>query len=242
MSELLLIDAHCHLHEYGPDEIKGFRNVRIAAVAMDFESSEKTLELAKQFENVDPFIGLHPWNLNSGLAKLDEIKKLVAQRRPVGLGEVGVDVRFARAPLREQLQVFEEICRLAVEYNLPLNVHALGSWDAVVKTGKRLDVRSVLFHWYTGPVELLKEIRDAGYFISINPAVRIQPRHMQVLKSADLEIILTESDGPYSYRGLSLSPKNLPSLIQLIAESKSLSVEEAASTVYDNYLRFLGAY
>ncbi|MEM0444771.1 MAG: TatD family hydrolase [Nitrososphaerota archaeon] len=241
MSDITLIDAHCHIAEYEPEEIKSFGKIRIAGVAMDFESSEKTLILADKFKNIDPFVGVHPWNLRQGPVRLKEIRELIADRHPVGLGEVGVDVRFARAPLKEQLEIFEEMCRVAVEFNLPLNVHALGGWDSVIKTSKRLGVRAVLFHWYTGPVELLREIKDSDYFISINPAVRIQPRHMQVLRSADSEILLTESDGPYNYRGLSLSPRNLPSLIEVIAESKNLRPEEVVRIVYENYLRFLGA-
>lgn len=242
MSNVILVDAHCHVHEYGDDEIKGFGNIRIAGVAMDLESSGATLELAKRFRNIDPFVGLHPWNLHKNLDELERIKSLAVSGGASGLGEVGVDSRFARAPLKEQLKVFSEICELAADKGLPLNVHALGGWDSVVKTCIRIGVKSLLLHWYTGPLELLKEIRDAGYFISINPAVTIQAKHMQILREADMEIILTESDGPYNYRGLELTPRSLPGLLNTIASVKGLTVAEASSQIYENYLRFLGVH
>ncbi|GBC70697.1 putative metal-dependent hydrolase YcfH [Candidatus Calditenuaceae archaeon HR02] len=241
MSGVILVDAHCHVHEYGDDEIKSFGNIRIAGVAMDLESSGATLDLAKRFRNIDPFVGLHPWNLHKNLDELEKIKRLAVSGGVSGLGEVGVDLRFARTPFKEQLKVFTEICELASENGLPLNVHALGGWDSVVKTCIKLGVKSLLLHWYTGPLELLKEIRDASYFISINPAVTIQQKHMQILREADMDIILTESDGPYVYRGLELTPRSLPGLLNTIAHVKGLTVAEAASQIYENYLRFLGA-
>ncbi len=241
MSEVVLVDAHCHVHEYSDEEIKSFGNIRIAGVAMDYESSGATLELAKRFRNIDPFVGLHPWNLHKNLDELENIKRLAVSCGASGLGEVGVDLRFARAPFKEQLKVFSEICELAVENGLPLNVHALGGWDSVVKTCIKLGVKSLLLHWYTGPLELLKEIRDASYFISINPAVTIQQKHMHILREADMDIILTESDGPYNYRGVELTPKSLPGLLNTIASVKRLTVAEASRLIYENYLRFLGA-
>jgi TatD DNase family protein len=241
MSETVLVDAHCHVHEYSDEEIKSFGKIRIAGVAMDLESSGATLELAKRFRNIDPFVGLHPWNLHKNFDELENIKRLAVSGGASGLGEVGVDLRFAKASFKEQLKVFTEICELAAENGLPLNVHALGGWDSVVKTCIKLGVKSLLLHWYTGPPELLKEIKDASYFISINPAVTIQPRHMQILREADMDIILTESDGPYNYRGIELTPKSLPGLINTIASVKGLTVAEVSSQIYENYLRFLGA-
>jgi len=242
MASAPLVDAHCHVHGYSMDEIRGFRNIRIAGVAMDLESSSSTLELARKVNNIDAFVGIHPWNLDKDSCVLDEVKKLAISGAAVGLGEVGVDGRFARAPFKEQLKIFTDICHFAVDRSLPLNVHALGGWSEVVKTSIRIGVKSLLLHWYTGPIELLNEIKNAGYYISINPAVIIQERHMNVLKEADIDIILTESDGPYSYRGLSLSPRSLPKLLRLIADVKGLSLEEAATIIYGNYLRFIGSH
>ncbi|MEM0482668.1 MAG: TatD family hydrolase [Nitrososphaerota archaeon] len=239
MSEIILVDAHCHVHEYNADEIKSFSNIRIAGVAMDLESSGATLELARKFRNIDPFVGIHPWNLHKNLGQLENIKRLAVSGEVAGIGEVGVDSRFAKAPFKEQLKVFNEICKLAAERGLPLNVHALGGWDSVVKTCLRFGVKSLLLHWYTGPIGLLKEIKDAGYFISINPAVMIQQKHMQILREADMDIILTESDGPYKYRGIELNPRSLPGLLNTIASVKRLSVEEVSGLIYENYLRFL---
>ncbi|MEM2197764.1 MAG: TatD family hydrolase [Nitrososphaerota archaeon] len=241
MSEVVLVDAHCHVSEYSVEEIRSFGNIRIAGVAMDLESSKATLELSRQSKNIDPFIGLHPWNLHKKNGELKGIKELAVHGGVAGLGEVGVDLRYARAPLKEQLKIFNELCELATERGYPLNVHALGAWEDVVKSCIRVGVKSLLLHWYTGPIELLKDIKDANYFISINPSVIIQQKHMKILQEADMDIILTESDGPYSYRGLNLSPKSLGNLLKTIASVKKLSVEEASEIVYANYLRFLRA-
>ncbi len=236
---MMIVDSHCHVHEYDEKEIQEFRGIRIVGVSLDIESSVKTLELAKKFDNIDPFAGFHPWYLHKTINRFEELRELIMSGSFAGIGEVGVDARFARSPIKEQMRVFTQICQLSVEVNLPLNVHALGEWGNVISICNRLGVRSMLLHWYTGPVELLRVIEDSGYFISINPTVVIQQRQMRILDKASPEILLTESDGPYRYRELSLSPSEIHGLIKTIAKVKGVDEEYMVTQIYKNYLRFL---
>jgi TatD DNase family protein len=75
-----------------------------------------------------------------------------------------------------------------------------------------------LIHWYTGPLDLLETIRDLGYYISINPAVTIQKKHQEAAKTADRRFVLVESDGPYEYRGMRLTPPAILKTVEKLAE------------------------
>ena len=236
----MLVDAHCHAHAFSDAELREFSEIRIIAVSEDLESGRRTIGLSKRFNNIIPFIGIHPWDLESISEKeLEEVLKILRLSGAMGIGEVGVDGRIKRS-IRRQVEVFKLFCEISAELDLPVNVHALDAWDQVFEIMLKMDVRRALFHWYTGPIKLLRDIGEAGYYISINPAVRIQPKHRKVLENAELDMIITESDGPYNYRGLRLKPTMISDLMEFISNVKGVDRISLEKIIERNFERLLG--
>ena len=236
----MLIDAHCHAHAFSDAELREFSKIRIIAVSEDLESSRRTIDLSKRFNNIIPFVGIHPWDLGSISEKeLKEVLEILRLSRATGIGEIGVDGRIKRS-IQRQVEVFKLFCEISAELDLPMNVHALDAWDQVFEIMLKMDVRRALFHWYTGPIKLLKDIGEAGYYISINPAVRIQPKHRKVLENAELDMIITESDGPYNYRGLRLKPTMISDLMEFISNVKGVDKASLERIIERNFERLLG--
>lgn len=236
----MLVDAHCHAHAFSDMELKEFSKIKIIAVSEDIESSGKTIDLSRRFDNIIPFIGIHPWNLESTSAReLEEVLKSLKLGEAMGIGEVGVDGRIKKS-VQKQIEVFKLFCEVSAELGLPMNIHALGAWDEVFEIMLKMDVRRALFHWYTGPIRLLKDIGEAGYYISINPAVKIQPKHRRILENAELDMIITESDGPYNYRGLKLKPTMISDLIEFISNIKDVDRISLEKIIERNFERLLG--
>ncbi len=233
------VDAHCHLYEYSSEEIERFtENVLIFAVADDFGSSSLTLKISQVYKNIIPGIGLHPWEIGSSInqEEIDKTIELIARVKPVMIGEVGVDAKFREHTLELQKQVFLRILSIVKESNLQpiMNVHALGSWEYVFNLLVKYDVNLAIFHWYTGPIHLLKEIEAQGYFISINPSAMFQKKHRRILEKAPLDIILTESDGPYNYRGHILSPDLIKDLVEFMGKVRSEDIEVIRKQIIEN--------
>ena len=236
----MLVDAHCHAHAFSDMELKEFSKIKIIAVSEDVESSGKTIDLSRRFDNIIPFIGIHPWNLESMSAReLEEVLRSLKLGEAMGIGEVGVDGRIKKS-VQKQIEVFKLFCEVSAELGLPMNIHALGAWDEVFEVMLKMDVRRALFHWYTGPIRLLKDIGEAGYYISINPAVKIQPKHRRILENAELDMIITESDGPYNYRGLKLKPAMISDLIEFISNIKDVDRISLEKIIERNFERLLG--
>ena len=236
----MLVDAHCHAHAFSDMELKEFSKIKIIAVSEDIESSGKTIDLSRRFDNIIPFIGIHPWNLESMSAReLEEVLRSLKLGEAMGIGEVGVDGRIKKN-VRKQIEVFKLFSEVSAELGLPMNIHALGAWDEVFEVMLKMDVRRALFHWYTGPIRLLKDIGEAGYYISINPAVKIQPKHRRILENAELDMIITESDGPYNYRGLKLKPTMIGDLIEFISNIKDVDRISLEKIIERNFERLLG--
>lgn len=238
---MYLYDAHCHLHEYSDRDIEEFirENIVITAVSEDLESSIRTLKIWEKYgERITPCVGIHPWNADKFEERdLEKIFGLIERLKIKCIGEVGLDQVFVPQTINRQIQLFTQILEYARDLNTVLNIHSPGAWGRVLQLLNRYDVKKALFHWYTGPVELLSEIRSHGYMVSINPAVRIQSKHMEIARIVDLDSLLVESDGPYNYRGMNLSPKMILSTTRLIAEIKGVDFNYLIRVIERNYHR-----
>ena len=218
-------DAHCH-YSYLK---KNYENFVIAAVSMDYESSLDTLRLKSQ--NILAGVGIHPWKVHE--EPLENIIPLV--QKADFIGEVGLDYRYAKAEKELQIRYFKKFAELAAEQNKLINVHALDAWEDAFKILQDYNVKKAIFHWYTGPITLLKDIEGAGYFITVNPSVTFQKKHQEVVSKAPIEIILTESDGGYEYRGRLLEPIHIIEAIKEISRIKGIDEEEVNKIVEINF-------
>jgi hydrolase, TatD family len=236
----MLYDAHAHLHEFLDSRIEEFtKEIVIVGVSDDYPSSRRTLELAERFNNIVPCVGIHPWNVDKvGIDELKQLERLVSEAKCIG--EVGLDRRFVPQTFDRQLEFFRTFVTWARDYDLPLNIHAPDAWRDVLELVRRGDAERVLIHWYTGPLNLLNEIRDYGYYISINAAIRIQEKSRLVAKEASLDVILLESDGPYEYRGITLEPPMVRDAARIAAEIKGVKVEELWERIGENFSRLFG--
>lgn len=237
----MLVDAHVHLHEFTSGEVEEFIELGVVMVAVsdDHDSSLRTLELRDLFpEFVKACVGIHPWKIpREGLptSLLDSLLDLVKEADCVG--EVGVDLKFVPETFEAQRKVFKVLAGEAARLGKPVNVHAAGAWREALAVLEELNAPKAVVHWYTGPDELLQLLLKRGYFVSINPAMRIQRKHRNIASRVDLSMVLTESDGPYEYRGLRLSPKLLPELVEEIANLRGVAPASIASAVEENFYR-----
>ncbi len=235
------VDVHCHAYGFKLLDLMKFTEagVAIIGVAEDYESSLKVLQYAKELKNFFPAVGIHPWNIDK--IKEEDVEEVLKLAKDVRiLGEIGLDKKFVPDTFEKQKPIFERFVEFAAEHDLALNLHAPNAWEDVLKIITDKGIRRANFHWYTGPLNLLKEIEAQGYFISINPAIRIQKKHARVVEKADPSIILTESDGPYNYRNMFLSPDMIPQTVEEIATLKEMEVKDIKRVILENFKRYIG--
>jgi len=228
-----IYDMHCHLHDYSDREVEeileSLEGLTVAAVSEDSESLARTLELEQSYpDRVVACAGFHPWSIRErSLAEAEEIARLAARLGVRCIGEVGLDAKFLpRETWQAQMHVARLFIRVAAELDAYLTLHAPNAWRPLLSLLVEEGARKAMFHWYTGPLNLIGEIVAAGYKISINPALKIQEKHRRVAREAPLDAIVFESDGPYEYRGLKLDPRMIPEAASIVAELKGVSVEE----------------
>jgi len=237
------IDSHCHLYKFNEIEIKRIlknKDIIILSVSEDLESSLKNLVLSQLNENVIPAIGIHPWNIdkvNENTFKI--IEDIIKDNKIKILGEIGLDKKFKPETFEKQKEIFEKFLNLAKEYDLNLNLHTPNASNEVFDLLIKYDIKKAYFHWYSGDEKLLEEIIDKGYFIGINVATIINEKYRKYIEIANIKNIITESDGPYNYKGIILHPDMLKDLYKLISDIRKINLEELSNIIQNNFARFI---
>jgi TatD DNase family protein len=237
------IDSHCHLYKFNEIEIKRIlknKDIIILSVSEDLESSLKNLVLSQLNENVIPTIGIHPWNIekvNENTFKI--IEDIIKDNKIKILGEIGLDKKFKPETFEKQKEIFEKFLNLAKEYDLNLNLHTPNASNEVYDLLIKYDIKKAYFHWYSGDEKLLEEIIDKGYFIGINVATIINEKYRKYIEIANIKNIITESDGPYNYKGIILHPDMLKDLYKLISDIRKINLEELSNIIQNNFARFI---
>jgi len=240
-----VIDTHAHLDEL-PDaqgEIERAKEggvVGIVAVGQDIPSNEKTLEIASQNQGVVfPALGYHPWRLNpeDDEKTLAQIDKHLPQC--VALGEVGLDYK-AKTKKKVQKAMFLKILALAKKHDKPVIVHCRYSHKTAYEMIKDAGLRMAVFHWYSGPLELIPLIAESGYYMSACPALLYNPYHEKAIAAVPLSNLLLETDCPVQYQKLVSRPVHVQVTLKEAARVRGTSAEEIAAQTTENARRCFG--
>ncbi|MBW2675119.1 MAG: TatD family hydrolase [Deltaproteobacteria bacterium] len=237
------IDGHAHLSELKDlkRQIAEARRVGVRAiigVGMDIKSNRQTLKIAEAYPGfVLPAVGYHPWEIREG--EIEETLAFVEANidRCVAIGEVGIDykVKVGKALQRE---VFRRIVELSVRYDKALILHCRYSHQRVFGLIREAGVRRAVFHWYSGPLDLVREIVSAGYFVSATPSLRRSPPHREGIRQAPLERILVETDCPVIHGDRESRSSDVITTVEEVARIKGIPTGEAADVIFQNTLDF----
>lgn len=230
---MALIDTHAHLDELADlssslEEAKKSGVIAIVGVGTCLESNRKTLDIAQANPNyIFPAIGYHPWDIKEEevgknlLFIRDNLEKCVA------LGEIGLDYK-AKVKKEMQHKVFGELLDLAKEFDKPVIIHCRYSHERALKMIVEKKIERAVFHWYSGPLEILDEILRRGYFVSATPALLYSLHHQEAIKKAPLERILLETDTPVIYQGIESRPNHVRITLDQVAKLKGLDIRVVA--------------
>lgn len=240
-----LIDGHAHLNELETLE-KDLTKARLAGVkaiigvGMDLASNRRILAIAQEHPGfVYPAIGYHPWEIRK--PEVEETFAFIEENieRCVALGEVGLDYK-ARVKKNFQREVFQKIITLSVRYKKILILHCRYSHQRVFSMISEGGVERAVFHWYTGTIELLRDIISAGYYISATPALQYSPPHQEAVSVAPLERILIETDCPVEYQGRESRPADVIITLREVARIRGMTMEEIAEITSSNTKKLYG--
>jgi TatD DNase family protein len=242
-----VIDTHAHFEEF-PDpqaaveEARGGGVLAIVAVGQDIASNEKAFEIAAQNPGfVFPAIGYHPWRLNA--ADDDDTLAYIDKHLPgcVALGEVGLDYK-AKTKKKTQKAIFHKLIALVKKHDKPIILHCRYSHETVFHMVKDAGLKKVIFHWFSGPVELIPLIAAQGYYMSASPALLYNPYHAKAINAVPLPNLMLETDSPVQYRDLAARPIHVQVTLEEVAKVKGMSPEKIADHTTRNAVECFGLH
>lgn len=159
--------------------------------ALDSES-QQVVELGQSGER-DLFTE-EPFDAEQLIEQLDAAS-------PRLLGEVGLDFGKRHRETRDaQLSMFRAIARWAAAHEGTLlsihSVHAAADVLDVLDAEGALEACTCLFHWYSGPSDLLKRAVLAGCYFSIGPRMLASGKGREYVKAIPVSQMLLETDDP----------------------------------------------
>jgi TatD DNase family protein len=247
-----LIDSHAHIDEIEDIDFviasaKKNNITAIIAVGTSFASNQRIMALSEEYNNyIYPALGLFPWNIAD--SDFDDNMHFIRDNitRAAGMGEIGLDYCKSvkeRATKESQKIVFRELMEIAKANNKPALIHSRYSWQDCLNISREVQIEKALFHWYTGPLDILSEIIDNGYYISASPAVEYHEDHRKAIMATPIDRLLLETDSPVTYQSgtemeYQASPSDLARTLNAVAELKGLDKNTVSKTILDTTKKF----
>lgn len=167
--------------------------------------------------------GIHPWD--AGREPVASLLPLPAGVQAIG--ETGLD--FARGPAREvQTEVFRAQLALARERGLPVVLHCVRAFEAVLRELADCRPRAVIFHGFIGSKEQARQAAARGYYLSFGERTFSSPKTQEALREVPLSQLFLETDD---------SQTPIETIYARAAELRGIPVRELLRATEENYKR-----
>ena len=247
-----IFDSHIHLSdlEYQsdmPQIIKSMEKLKIktCCVSMDYETSQKTLEISKISNLILPFIGVHPEMAQNDISKTFELIEKNHEEIS-GIGEIGLDRTYINSDdqWEKQIDVFKRQLELAEKFGKPISVHSRKTLEEIFEILSSYSIKQILLHWFDGRKSQLQKAMDLDYYVSFGPLLLYANDKQTLISKAERDKILIETDGPVRFSGCfgmkTAQITFLQSIIFCASKILGLKYNELECILEKNSLNYLG--
>jgi TatD DNase family protein len=260
------VDAHAHMEiitDTAPDspevaqviaEAKSVNVDRIMQVGYSAEQSAWCVAAAEKWNtSVLAAVALHPneapvvENLEADWAV---IAKLAEHPRVRAIGETGLDYFRTPPELRaRQQESFKWHIELAKKTKKALVIHDRDSHDDVLSVLLEVGApEKVIFHCFSGDVEMAKTCIERGYVLSFAGTLTFKnaPALREAVKLVPINQLLVETDSPFlspmPHRGALNTPAQIANIVRAMAVERNADLGELATALGDNAERLFGSF
>lgn len=247
--EKVFIDTHAHLLDKKlpniEEVVNNYQSVGVKKVinmACCVKTARECAMLSEKYDSVYFGAGIHPQDIKEATdADLDEIKKIAMHDKCVCIGEIGLDYYWDKSYIDIQKEMLVKELEIANELKLPFSFHSReATLDTLtlLKQNKDKIKHGGVIHCFSGSKETARELLNLGLKIGIGGTATFKnARHTsEVLEFVPAEEILTETDCPYlspePFRGKVNEPKNIPIILDFIANKKGIDSIELSQIIY----------
>jgi TatD DNase family protein len=255
----MLVDSHCHLNF---PEFSG----RLDAVVEDARAMDvgymqtictrmrefpTILKIEKQYDNVWCSVGVHPNNVaEEPPVTAEEIIAACQNPEVIGIGETGLDYFRTPPELRaRQQESFKWHIELAKKTSKALVIHDRDSHEDVLSVLLEVGApEKVIFHCFSGDVEMAKTCIERGYVLSFAGTLTFKnaPALRDAVKLVPIDQLLVETDSPFlapmPQRGALNTPAQIANIVRAMAVERNADLGELATALGNNAERLFGSF
>ena len=260
-------DNHTHLEIADGDQPMNYQDHLALAnqvgilgavqVGVTLESSRWSASVAATEPRLLAAVAIHPNEAARYESKaaldldIDGIAELAGQERVRAIGETGLD--FFRTESEQgksfQQHSFERHIQIAKDFDLALQIHDRDAHAEVVATLLRVGAPSkVVFHCYSGDIELAKICAEQGWYTSFAGNITIKRnQHLRdSLKHMPVDKILVETDAPFltpePLRGRPNAPYLVPITVRFMAAELGMDADDLSGQLAKNTVAVYGSW
>ena len=256
MSDIELIDSHCHLifenfEKDLEDVVLRLRSrgvKKLVHACCELTEIPKLKKISNQFKEIYYSVGLHPLEAKKWEHGSRSFLKRSAQddKRVVAIGELGLDF-YKEENKTQQIDALIPQMELAHELNLPVIIHCRNAANEMIDICNDLFKRGKcpkgVLHCWTGTPKEMKKFLDLDFYISFSGIVTF-PKAYEIHECAKIvpnDKYLIETDAPFlapvPHRGKRNEPAFVENVANFIADLRSTDLitiaEESSKNAKD---------
>jgi TatD DNase family protein len=260
-------DNHTHLEIADGDQPMNYQDHLALAnqvgilgavqVGVTLESSKWSAEVASTDSRLLAAVAIHPneaaryENKQALDVDIDGIADLASQERVRAIGETGLDFFRTESEHGKSFQQysFERHIQIAKDFGLALQIHDRDAHEQVVATLQRVVApEKVVFHCYSGDIELAKICKDNGWYTSFAGNITIKRnQHLRdSFRHMPKDLILVETDAPFltpePLRGRPNAPYLVPITVRFMAAELGMDANELSGQLAKNSVAVYGSW
>lgn len=248
MSDIELIDSHCHLifenFEKDLEEVilrSRSRGVKkLVHACCEFAEIPKLKKISHEFSEIYYSVGLHPLEAKKWKLSSKSLLRRSAQEdsRVIAIGELGLDF-FKSENKHQQIDALIPQMELACELELPVIVHCRDAANEMIEICKALTEKGKcprgVLHCWTGTLKEMKQFLDLGFYISFSGILTF-PKALEIHECAKIvpnDRYLIETDSPFlapvPHRGKRNEPAFVENVANFMANLRSTEINTIAN-------------
>lgn len=245
----MFIDTHCHLTDSycdgdATDIIKRANAAGVGVMICPTANPADipvAINLVNTYDNIFATIGIHPEYAGDIVARDFMTPNVLNNPKVLGIGEIGLDYHECTNNRHAQIKLFTEQLEIAEQYKLPVAIHTR---DAESDTRDILTNRYYgVMHCFTSSWDLAKTMLDRGFYFSASGILTFKNAGdvRDTFAKIPVDRIVIETDAPFCapvpYRGQKCEPAMVIETARVLAQIKSLQLDELESILVENTKR-----
>jgi len=240
MSDIELIDSHCHLifENFEKDiqnVVQRFRSrgvKKLVHACCELNEIPKLKKISNEFKEIYYSVGLHPLEAKKWEKSSKSFLRQSAQEdnKVVAIGELGLDF-FKSENKTQQIDALIPQIELAFELDLPVIIHCRDAAYEMIEIcndfSKKGKCPKGVLHCWTGTPKQMKQFLDLGFYISFSGILTFPKAHdiHECAKIIPSDKYLIETDSPFlapvPYRGKRNEPAFVENVANFMADLRS---------------------